>query len=370
MNAVFVRMTGGVSGAEVYTAWLTRALQVHGSVSSCVLTDHMPFVTYLKDRNIPSRHVRMTVGEIGTKKSYLWACIRMPIYIPLMVRQIGVECVKLQTKRVVLESTTEKVFLTGLLTLLGYRVTWIEHGPFMRTDRWVVIKKLYVLASRFVRTIIAVSEDTKQDLVSGGVHEKKIKAIVIGIPENELQQKKHTGRVEYIGYLGGINKTKGIEDFVSIARRIAGRYTELKFCAIGSGPLASWVKKQSKDKVLSSRLAVYEDPDDRSILSGIDVFVFPTHHEEGMSIALLRALGKGALVIARDIGGNREMVIHGKTGILLPYEASADAFANAVLTLKKDTALQRHLREGAASMLKEECNEKIQTQKILEYIMS
>jgi glycosyltransferase involved in cell wall biosynthesis len=363
-------MTGGVSGAEVYTAWLLKSFATHEHISSIVLTDHKAFIRYLTDQGIPARYIGMTVGEIGTKKSYLLAILRMPIYVPSMLRQIRNECKKLQTKNVVLESTTEKVFLTGFLALFGYRVTWIEHGPFMKTDRWSLIKKLYAVSSIFARGIIAVSEDTKRDLLRGGVNEKKIHAVVIGIPESEIQRKKHSERIGYVGYLGGINTTKGIEDFVHIARRIAGKYTELKFCAIGFGPRISWVKKQSTDPILSSRLAVYDNPDDRSILSQIDIFVFPTHHEEGMSIALLRALGSGALVIARNIGGNRELVINGKTGILLPYEASSDAFAKAVIMLKKDPLLQAQLRSGAAELVHTRFDEKTQTHKILEYIAS
>jgi glycosyltransferase involved in cell wall biosynthesis len=55
----------------------------------------------------------------------------------------------------------------------------------------------------------------------------------------------------------------------------------------------------------------------RERLANSDLFILPSH-EEGCSNALLEAMACGVPVIATDIGGNKDAIIHGNTGLLVP----------------------------------------------------
>jgi len=50
-----------------------------------------------------------------------------------------------------------------------------------------------------------------------------------------------------------------------------------------------------------------------------NLFLFPSRHE-GMPNAVLEAMASGLPVIASRIAGNEELVIDGKTGLLVPSE--------------------------------------------------
>jgi glycosyltransferase involved in cell wall biosynthesis len=55
----------------------------------------------------------------------------------------------------------------------------------------------------------------------------------------------------------------------------------------------------------------------RDYLSACDVFVLPSYRE-GMPRALLEAMSMGLAVVATDIRGCREAIVHGYSGLLYP----------------------------------------------------
>ncbi len=73
-----------------------------------------------------------------------------------------------------------------------------------------------------------------------------------------------------------------------------------------------------------------------------DLGVLPSH-EEGLSNALLEYMAAGLPVIATDVGGNRELVIDGETGLLVPA-GDQTALGNALVRMAGDA----RFRESAA----------------------
>jgi glycosyltransferase involved in cell wall biosynthesis len=74
-------------------------------------------------------------------------------------------------------------------------------------------------------------------------------------------------------------------------------------------------------------------------------FVLPSHIE-GMPNAMLEAMAHGLPVVATDVPGNRDLVEHGRTGLLVP-PASAEALAAAIERVIGDAGLRARL--GAAA---------------------
>lgn len=67
------------------------------------------------------------------------------------------------------------------------------------------------------------------------------------------------------------------------------------------------------------------------ILCASDVFVMPSLNE-GVSIAILEAMGAGLPVVATAVGGNETIVRHRETGLVTP-PADSCALADAMATM-------------------------------------
>lgn len=70
-----------------------------------------------------------------------------------------------------------------------------------------------------------------------------------------------------------------------------------------------------------------------------NLFVFPSRHE-GMSNAVLEAMASGLPVVASDIAGNEELIVQGKTGLLVPPE-NTKALCDGLRTLLTDPAAMK-----------------------------
>ena len=81
-----------------------------------------------------------------------------------------------------------------------------------------------------------------------------------------------------------------------------------------------------------------------ALMAAADIFVLPSHFE-GLPMSVIEAMLTGLPVVASDIRGPREQVVHKKTGLLVPPGDCAD-LAAALARLAADPALRA--RMGAA----------------------
>lgn len=77
-----------------------------------------------------------------------------------------------------------------------------------------------------------------------------------------------------------------------------------------------------------------------------DLFVFPTWNEQ-LGLVLCEAISTGLPVIARDVGGIRELVDDGKNGYLQPFNAPAEEWATKILQLAEDKHLLRRFSDSS-----------------------
>ena len=75
------------------------------------------------------------------------------------------------------------------------------------------------------------------------------------------------------------------------------------------------------------------------LLGAMDVFVLPSL-AEGISNTILEAMATGLPVVATDVGGNSEIMLHGITGLLVP-RSDPDALAAAIRRYVDDPDLRR-----------------------------
>src|SRR5439155_6830628 len=78
-------------------------------------------------------------------------------------------------------------------------------------------------------------------------------------------------------------------------------------------------------------------------------------HREGFGLACAEAMAHGRAVVATDVGGLRDLVVHGETGLLVaPRDAAA--LRDALERLLGDRELRRRLGANARERVRELCS--------------
>ena len=91
-----------------------------------------------------------------------------------------------------------------------------------------------------------------------------------------------------------------------------------------------------------------------ALLSGLSVFVVPSH-QEGLCVAALEAMACGVPVISTRCGGPEEFVRDGETGFLV--EAAAPDLGRRILDIVRDDGLRSSLGARARSLIEKEYSE-------------
>ncbi|MDP3941394.1 MAG: glycosyltransferase family 4 protein [bacterium] len=152
------------------------------------------------------------------------------------------------------------------------------------------------------------------------------------------------GKRVKIVYVGRMIASKGIEDLFAIAKSMP----EADFVLAGPGKLGESLKSEvDKHRLEHIRiLPALDRQETAKLLQSADIFVHPSRHSEGIPLVLLEAGACGLAVVATDVGGVREVVSHGTSGILVPPN-SLQALREALERLINNT----NNREAYGEML-------------------
>jgi glycosyltransferase involved in cell wall biosynthesis len=130
-----------------------------------------------------------------------------------------------------------------------------------------------------------------------------------------------------VGYVGRIERRKGVLDLVSAAHRI--REAGARVVLVGDDPYDS--DAEYLGQVRSSHGVEHYGWVDGAagLMPALDVLVLPSH-QEPFGTVLAEAMNAGTPVVATRVGGIAEVVEDGVTGRLVPPR-DPDALAAAVL---------------------------------------
>jgi glycosyltransferase involved in cell wall biosynthesis len=149
-----------------------------------------------------------------------------------------------------------------------------------------------------------------------------------------------------IGAVGRFVALKNHALLIAAFARLAADMPSLKLVLIGYGALEDTLKEQVRACGLERRIVFTgQQPDVAALIPGFDIFAMPSR-TEGLSIALLEAAATGLPIVATAVGGNVEIIQHGKTGLLVPSDDEA-ALTQALAQVAGDAALRKALGSAA-----------------------
>lgn len=150
-------------------------------------------------------------------------------------------------------------------------------------------------------------------------------------------------RVLSVGIIGRLVDVKNHKMFIDVAREVKSKAPclRVKFIIVGDGSLRADLESYAASLGLSGSV-VFKGllPDltgDRKDL--VDLYrdldiVALTSLNEGTPISLIEAMASGKAVVSTDVGGVRDVVVHGQTGLLSPSGDVAHFTANVISLLE------------------------------------
>ena len=280
----------------------------------------------------------------------------------------------------------------GLLGRLAARLARVPivihtlHGFFFYDDMtplarsfWKRVEKLGMMLGNY--TLSQSREDVETAVKEGICKPDKIGYLGNGVDLEEFNpmrisseqvcvkhQELGVGNGEKVVAIAGrLLVEKGYLEFFEAARLVRQRDRGVRFWAMGASQperqgAISLADLQTKGLDQSiSFLGMRSDMPE--LLAAVDVFVLPTHGREGVPRVLMEASAMGKPIVATDVRGCREAVVHNHTGLLVPARNAA-ALAEAVLTLLDNCDLASRLGAAARVYALEHFDERVYFERI------
>lgn len=240
-------------------------------------------------------------------------------------------------------------------------------------------------AYRAAHAVVANCEDVRQQLIREGVPAGKVRTIYNGLDiarvqpalseANEIRSSlKLPEQARFVTIMANMRAHvwnpepacyKDHPTFLRAAKRVHDSVPDAAFIIAGEGELMPATQELARSLGIADRtFFIGRCHDVGSVLSISDVCVLSSS-SEGFSNAILEYMAAGRPVVATDVGGAREAVVHGETGYLVSA-GDDQQLAEHIISLLSDPDTARSMGESG----KRRVNEKFSSVKQLQNVES
>ncbi|MEQ1686700.1 MAG: glycosyltransferase [Burkholderiaceae bacterium] len=222
------------------------------------------------------------------------------------------------------------------------------------------LRWMYRLSLLRTRRVAMVGQQVHDRYVTSGlVRPSSAETVLNGIPVDRFVGSPERARiararlgiganVPVVGCVGRLVPLKNQRLMIESLDRLLRTHPSLRLVMIGEGPLEATLRAQAVSLGVAANVDFLGARTDvADLLPGLDIFALPSL-TEGLSIALLEACASGLAVVATKVGGNSEIINHGKTGMLVPV-GDAESLGDALQTLLDDPGLRRDMGVRASA---------------------
>lgn len=229
-----------------------------------------------------------------------------------------------------------------------------------------------LLLNRFTDKAIAVSESVKNACITKRkISKSKIWVLSNGInlenfatpePERIEQERKRLGiesNSKIVGTVARLRQEKGIKYFLESTVKILESFPETIFLIVGDGDLRQELENLSKQLGVDNKVIFAGFCQDIPLIQSIfDIFILPSL-SEGFGLVIIEAMAMGKPIIATNVGGIKEILAEGKTGLLIPSKAPDELAAKIIYLLNNQEEANRLGRAAKEESQKYDLNRHI-----------
>ncbi|OGC83077.1 MAG: hypothetical protein A2W07_00135 [candidate division Zixibacteria bacterium RBG_16_43_9] len=204
-----------------------------------------------------------------------------------------------------------------------------EHFNSSQSKFFLNLEKLLM---RISNKIIAISNSQKQELLNYKVGDpRKIACIPLGLELEPFLTSEHNRgvfrkelaleeKVPLIGVIARLVPIKGHDYFFEAAKLISQEFPSVRFIVVGDGELRKTLTDLVTDLGIEDKVIFCGFRKDLvNIYADLDIVVLSSLNE-GLPVSIIEALAARKAVVATDVGGVKDLVEHGVTGLIVPKQ--------------------------------------------------
>ena len=243
----------------------------------------------------------------------------------------------------------------GIPVVYEIRAFWedaaVDHGTQKEGGlRYRLTKAMETRAVRRASQVVTICQGLRGDLMARGIPSEKIGVVPNAVdiehfslstgPDPELKAKLGLAGCRIIGFLGSYYAYEGLDMLIAALPGILEKAPDVRLLLVGGGPQEANLKAQAAalgvaDKVVFVGRVSHGEVSRYYDL--VDLLAYPRHPmrltELVTPLKPLEAMAQGHLLIASDVGGHKELIEDGKTGVLFRAGDVTDLVAKAVAAL-------------------------------------
>ena len=268
----------------------------------------------------------------------------------------------------------------GIPVVYEVRAFWedaaVDHGTSKeRGLRYRLTRALETYALKRVSAVTTICEGLRSDIVARGVRTDKVTVIpnavdidkfsVGGTPDAALRRKLGLEGARVIGFIGSFYAYEGLDLLLDALPRMLEYAPDVRVLLVGGGPQDQALHTQAQrlgvaDKIIFTGRVPHDQV--QRYYDLVDILAYPRHSmrltELVTPLKPLEAMAQGRLLVASDVGGHKELIRDGETGLLFQAENPV-ALADAVLKLLGQPERWPMLRTAARRFVETERNWKV-----------
>jgi PEP-CTERM/exosortase A-associated glycosyltransferase len=265
----------------------------------------------------------------------------------------------------------------GIPVVYEVRAFWedaaVDHGSTAEGSmRYRLTRQLESHALRQAAHVFTICEGLRKDIVGRGIAPGKVTVIPNavdienfepgGLPDEALKQSLGLAGRVVLGFIGSFYAYEGLDLLLGALPGLLQRRPDVRVLLVGGGPQEAALKAQAAalgvaDKVVFTGRVPHAEV--QRYYDLVDVLVYPRHSmrltELVTPLKPLEAMAQGRLLVASDVGGHRELIRHGETGLLFKA-GSTQALADAVHGLLEQRQNWPSLRAAGRRFVEAERN--------------
>jgi len=242
----------------------------------------------------------------------------------------------------------------GLPLVYEVRAFWedaaVDHGVAREGGiRYRLTRALETYALRLANHVTTICEGLRSDIVGRGIARHKITVIPNAVdieafapgrrPDDALKASLGVANCTVVGFVGSFYAYEGLDLLIAALPAIVAGRPDVRVLLVGGGPQDLHLREQARraglaDKVVFTGRVPHEDV--QRYYDVIDVLAYPRHSmrltELVTPLKPLEAMAQGRVLVASDVGGHRELITNGETGVLF-RAGDKDSLAQAILQL-------------------------------------